>query len=125
LKEYQWKEFQVKEFQLKEIQLKEFQLKEFQLKEFQLKEFEFPLTYVTADSKDVDELMLFNFLCPGVTVASNVHIIHPGPPGSGNDLRCTWQKTRSLIDELWVRWSVTTMPNNNHGIYQMIIANYH
>jgi hypothetical protein len=48
-----------------------------------------PLTYVTANSKDVEALMPFNFLCPGVTMASNVHNIPPAPPGSRNDLRCT------------------------------------
>jgi hypothetical protein len=41
-----------------------------------------PLTIVTADSKDVDALTPFNFLCPGVTMALNVHIISPAPPGS-------------------------------------------
>jgi hypothetical protein len=64
-----------------------------------------PLTYVSADSKDPEALTPFNFLCPGVVVGSTVHVIPPVPPGDGIDLRHTWQKSRSLVDKFWHRWS--------------------
>jgi hypothetical protein len=63
------------------------------------------LTYASADSRDPEVLTPFNFVCPGVTVGSTVHVIPPVPPGDGNNLRNAWQKTRGLMDEFWRRWS--------------------
>jgi hypothetical protein len=60
-----------------------------------------PLMYASADSRDPEVLTPFNFMCPGVTVGSTVHVIPPTPPGDGNNLRNAWQKTRGLMDEFW------------------------
>jgi hypothetical protein len=64
-----------------------------------------PLTYVSADSRDPEALTPFNFVCPGVTVGSTVHVIPPVPMGNGANLRISWQKSRGIVDEYWRRWS--------------------
>jgi hypothetical protein len=64
-----------------------------------------PLAYVSADSRDPEALTPFNFLCPGVVVGSTVHVIPPVPPEDGINLRISWQKSRSIVDKYWQRWS--------------------
>jgi hypothetical protein len=64
-----------------------------------------PITYVSADSRDPEALMPFNFLCPGVVVGSTIHIIPPVPPGDTVNMKHAWQRTRVLVDNFWRRWS--------------------
>jgi hypothetical protein len=64
-----------------------------------------PLTYVSADHKDLDVLTPADFLYPGVSVHSSVHMLLPAPPGDGEVLRYSWKKACHLVDAFWERWS--------------------
>ena len=64
-----------------------------------------PLTYVSSDHKDLDMLTPADFLYPGVTLHSSVHVLPPSPPGDGEALRYSWKKSRHLVDAFWEWWS--------------------
>ena len=64
-----------------------------------------PLTYVSADHRDLDVLTPADFLYPGVSVHTSVHVLPPSPPGDGEALRYAWRKARGLFDSFWKRWS--------------------